>query len=204
MENLELYEKIRVVPAEAQREIKSGRLKGKTDINPMWRIKALTENFGPCGVGWNIKITNKWLENGANNEIAAFVEIELKIKVDGQWSEPIVGIGGSKLVAKENNGPYTNDECYKMAYTDAISVACKMIGMGADVYWNADNTKYTDDSTRQELDKALVKELQELGGTLEVLAEHYKIDVASLTNEHLKVMINAKKKALEKQEASNE
>ena len=30
-----------------------------------------------------------------------------------------------------------------MALTDAISVACKMLGMGADVYWYKDRTKYT-------------------------------------------------------------
>ena len=51
MENLLIYNALREVPDEAKREIQSGRLKGKTDINPMWRIKALTERFGPCGIG---------------------------------------------------------------------------------------------------------------------------------------------------------
>jgi hypothetical protein len=41
-------------------------------------------------------------------------------------------------------GAYANDEAYKMATTDAISVACKQLGMGADIYWSADNTKYVD------------------------------------------------------------
>ena len=31
-----------------------------------------------------------------------------------------------------------------MALTDAISVACKALGMGADVYWEKDTTKYND------------------------------------------------------------
>ena len=30
-----------------------------------------------------------------------------------------------------------------MAETDAISVACKKLGMGADVYWQANETKYS-------------------------------------------------------------
>ncbi len=143
MENLAIYEQCREVPRNAQKEISSGRLKGKTDINPMWRIKKLTEVFGVCGIGWTIKIANKWLETGADGEISAFVEAELRVKVDGEWSEPIVGVGGSAFVAKEKAGAHTSDECYKMAYTDAISVACKMLGMGADVYWGADSTKYT-------------------------------------------------------------
>lgn len=143
MENLELYEKVRNVPIEAQREITGGKLNGKTDINPMWRIKKLTEIFGLCGVGWKTKIVNKWLETGANGEIAAFVDIELYIKQDGQWSDAILGTGGSMLINTEKGKLTTNDECFKMAYTDAISVACKSLGFGADIYWNSDATKYT-------------------------------------------------------------
>jgi DNA-directed RNA polymerase subunit RPC12/RpoP len=45
---------------------------------------------------------------------------------------------------KETNGIYVSDECYKMALTDALSVACKALGVGADVYWQKDNTKYND------------------------------------------------------------
>ena len=142
MENLELYEKVRSVPENAQKEIKGGRLKGMTDINPMWRIKKLTEEFGVCGIGWLPKIVRTWLDKGENNEVIASVEIELRVKVGGEWSEPIPGVGGSKAVVKEQNGVYTDDECYKKAYTDALSVACKALGMGADVYWN-ENTKYT-------------------------------------------------------------
>lgn len=150
MENLGIYESVRQVPQSAQREIQAGRLKGKTDINPMWRIKALTEQFGPCGIGWKYTITDKRLENGANNEVSAFVDIDLYIKVDGEWSDAIPGTGGSAFVASERNGLYTSDECFKMALTDAISVACKALGFGADVYWAKDATKYTPRPERQQ------------------------------------------------------
>ncbi len=141
MDNLEIYNKYRNVPKEAQKEIKGGRMSGKTDINPMWRIKSLTEQFGPCGTGWYYKPVRKWLEQ-SGDEIAAFVDIELFIKSDGEWSMPISGTGGSMLATKEKNGIYVSDECYKMATTDAISVACKQLGFGADIYWGADRSKY--------------------------------------------------------------
>lgn len=143
MANLDIYEAVRKVPESAQRLIGAGRLKGKTDINPMWRIKALTEQFGPCGIGWKYVITDKRLETGACGEIAAFLDIDLFVKVGGEWSEAIPGTGGSAFVANERNGPYTSDECFKMSLTDAISVACKALGFGADIYWAADATKYT-------------------------------------------------------------
>ena len=138
--NMEIYNKIREVPKEAQKPIQAGRLKGMTDIRPQWRIEKLTEVFGPAGFGWKAPIKNKEIIEGANEEKIAIVDIDLYVKVNGEWSEPIEGTGGSSFVAKEKNGLYTSDECFKMAYTDALSVACKALGMGADIYWG--DSKY--------------------------------------------------------------
>lgn len=142
MENMGLYNRFRETPPEAKKEIKAGRIKGFTDINPMWRIQALTDAFGPCGIGWKYTIDRKWLEPGANNEVAGFVDISLYYKLEGEWSEAVPGTGGSSFVAKEKSGLYTSDEVYKMALTDALSVACKALGIGADVYWASGRTKY--------------------------------------------------------------
>lgn len=143
--NLELYNKAREVPKEAIKPISAGRLKGKSDINPMWRIKKLTEEFGVCGFGWRYEIIRMWTEAGGDGEVSCFVHINLFVKVGGEWSEGIQGIGGSPFVSKERNGYYTSDECYKMALTDAISVSCKALGFAADVYFSNDTTKYTNE-----------------------------------------------------------
>lgn len=152
MGNLKIYDKVRVVPNEAKKAISGGRLKGMTDINPMWRIKILTEIFGICGEGWKYEIVKMWTEKGGNYDIAAFVHINLFIKNGEKWSEPIPGIGGSSFVCNEKNGLYTSDECYKMALTDAISVSCKSLGVAADVYFEKDKTKYDDESKKKSFD----------------------------------------------------
>ena len=149
-DNLEIYNQVRTVPENALRKIEAGRLKGKSDINPMWRLKVLTEKFGPCGFGFTINVTREWTEVCENGETAVFVDVELCVKKDGEWSKPIHGTGGNKLISLEKkweNGEqiitqYLDDEAYKKAYTDAISVAAKALGIGADVYWEADKTKY--------------------------------------------------------------
>ena len=141
MDNLAIYNATRKPPQNALKTIKGGRLSGYTDINPMWRIKALTEQFGPCGIGWKYIVTRQWLEEGANGEIAAFCNIDLYFKYNNEWSEAIPGTGGSTFVAKEKTGLYTSDECFKMALTDAISVACKSLGMAADIYWESDKPR---------------------------------------------------------------
>ncbi len=143
MNNKEIYENIRSVPDYAKKPIDSGRMKGKTDISPMWRIEMLTEVFGPCGIGWWYVIKNQRLEKGAGEDIKAFVDIDLYYKWGETVSQPIPGIGGNTFVAKERNGYYTDDECFKKALSDAISVAAKALGMGADIYMGGDSTKYS-------------------------------------------------------------
>jgi len=113
-----------------------------TDINPMWRIKILTEQFGACGMGWYYEITKQEIIEGGNEEKVAFVNINLFVKYKEGWSKPIQGSGGSSFVAKESRGLYTSDECFKMALTDSIGSACKLLGIAADVYFEKDRSKY--------------------------------------------------------------
>lgn len=131
--NLKFWEQFRAVPTEARKTIKGGKLSGMTDINPVWRLQQLTAAFGPVGFGWNVREVERWTDECAD-EVAAFVKVELTICVGGQWSQPIEGTGGSKLCGK-GRGEGINDEAWKMATTDAISVACKSLGMAADIYF---------------------------------------------------------------------
>lgn len=141
MDNMKFYEQSRAVPKEAQKQFNNGSFSG-TDINPMWRIKKMTEMFGPCGVGWYYEIISERAEEH-HDMTMAIVDINLYIKVDGEWSKPIFGTGGNTLVKTTSKGARASDEGYKMALTDALSVACKALGVGADIYFGADKTKYT-------------------------------------------------------------
>ncbi len=155
-EKMQIYEASRAVPDYAQKGFNNGRFKG-TDISPMWRIKKLTELFGPCGIGWYTEVIKReTLEVG--EEIFAIVDINLYIKDGDGWSKPIFGTGGNALKTKTKNGVMTSDEGFKMAYTDAISVACKALGIGADIYFSADKTSkyapYYEGNTEPEPAKA--------------------------------------------------
>jgi len=145
--NLDIYSALKQPPKDALRTIQAGRLKGKTDINPQWRYKAMTEQFGVCGVGWKYNIARVWNEPVADGQVFAFAEINLYIKDGDKWSDAIPATGGSMLVAKESSGLHASDEGYKMATTDAIGTAMKMLGVAADIYaglW--DGAKYRDNA----------------------------------------------------------
>lgn len=148
--NLRFYNQGRTVPANALKPIKAGRLKGMSDINPMWRMKRLTEIFGPVGFGWKYTIDRQWVEP-YGQEVKVFCNISLFVRdpETKEWSDAIPGVGGSAVVSVESKGPYVNDEAYKMALTDALSIAMKPIGIGADIWYGENATGHNESKYEQ-------------------------------------------------------
>jgi hypothetical protein len=143
MSNMQHWLAMSRPPATALKTIKGGRLQGMTDVNPQWRYQAMTEQFGPIGIGWKYEIDKMWTEQGCDGEVLAFAQVSVRVFSHDYWSEPVFGVGGNHLVVKESKGLRNNDECWKMAITDALSVALKMLGVAADIYaglW--DGSKY--------------------------------------------------------------
>jgi hypothetical protein len=163
--SIRIYEKLSKPDPASLKAITGGRLKGKTDINPQWRYRAMTETFGLCGIGWKYTIDRQWTEQGANGEVLAFVNISVYVKHDGVWSEPIPGTGGSTLVAKEKESMYNSDEAFKMATTDALSVAMKYLGVASAIYagqW--DGTKYIGGNAPAPVEKGTGEYMPEVTG----------------------------------------
>lgn len=145
-----MWTRMATPPKTALKEIKGGNLgaAGLSMIDPMWRYKALTKEFGACGEGWKYEIVRTW-ETEAKGKYwsgtITNVEIIFQYRRDSAddenyWSSPIPAFGSSKL---------TDDEALKGALTDAISVATKMIGVAADVYmgyWDGNKYNKPDDA----------------------------------------------------------
>lgn len=145
MDAMEIYNRLSHPPEDMLKKITGGKLAGKTDINPQWRYRVMTETFGLVGIGWKYEIIKLWTESGAGGEVLGFALVAVCVKQGEVWSDPIVGIGGSKLVQLEKGQLVSNDEGYKMAITDAFSTSLKMLGVAAAIYegrW--DGSKYTD------------------------------------------------------------
>ena len=143
-DNLHIYRQVRSVPEDAQKPFESSWGKKLTEINGMWRIQKLTELFGPCGEGWFTEVTRQERVDFPNGEVCVFTDINLYLKdtKTGRWSKPIRGTGGNRLVLKNADGLFIDDEAYKKAYTDALGIACKALGFGADIYWGRNDSKY--------------------------------------------------------------
>lgn len=155
MSNLDMYSRYAMPPQSALKSFNNGSFSG-TDINPMWRIMVLTEEYGECGFGWYVEVLDNWREDSTKTvrkadgtietitESTVYCKVALRVK-RSEWSAPIIGIGGNTLAgySKKKAEVLVSDESYKMAYTDALSNACKMLGIGSDVWWKHEPTKYT-------------------------------------------------------------
>ena len=148
------YNAVKTVPQSALKIIDFGKLKGKYDISPQWRWEILTEVYGICGVGWYFDIVDtKEVLVEATGETMLYVKVNLYIKDGNEWSKPIPGYGGDFLIQKDKNGYHGNDEAFKMAVTDALGTAAKMIGVGADVYRGLQDTKINAAAEKEKKEK---------------------------------------------------
>lgn len=163
-DNLELWNAVSRVPPEHLKGFtRGGGFKG-TAIKPMWSIKAMTEHFGPCGEGWfTDKPEFQLVDAGAEK----LVFCTLGVWVKGQ--QKVYGVGGDKVIVQFSSGAKADDEALKKAYTDALTNALKLLGVGADIHMGLwDGNKYVDEGdggaandaqrTKNPMDKPVTKE----------------------------------------------
>lgn len=138
--NTELWDRLgRTDPAHTKQFKRGGGFAG-TAIKPMWSYRRMTEEFGPCGTGWGVGEPSFQVVTGPEGEVLVFCTASIWYGAD---RATVFGVGGDKAVGKNKYGLQTDDEAFKKAFTDAITNALKMIGVGADVHMGMfDDSKY--------------------------------------------------------------
>lgn len=165
-ENTKLWDILgRTDPAHTTAFTRGGGFKG-TAIKPMWSYRRMTEEFGPCGIGWGVGEPVFQVVPGENREVAVFCTASIWYRFAAQPTQEaaeagmttvfgdrhtVYGVGGDKIVSHiKANAQYnrperweTDDEAFKKAFTDAVTNALKLIGVGADVHMGLfDDNKY--------------------------------------------------------------
>jgi hypothetical protein len=132
----------RTDPAHTKAFTRGGGFKG-TAIKPMWSYRRMTEEFGPIGQGWGIYEPSFQVVPGTDGETLVYCTVSIWYEKPEQRSW---GVGGDKVIAKFSSGTKSDDEAFKKAFTDAITNALKMIGVGADVHMGMfDDSKYVNE-----------------------------------------------------------
>jgi hypothetical protein len=139
MSKTELWDRLgKTDPKHTKSFQRSGGFKG-TAIKPMFSYRRMTEEFGPCGVGWGVNEPSFQVVS-AGDEILVYCTVSV-------WhtsrDNVTFGVGGDKVCGKNRNGTFTDDEAFKKAFTDGVTNALKLIGVGADVHMGLfDDQKY--------------------------------------------------------------
>ena len=113
-----------------------------TAIRPMWAIQRMTEEFGPAGEGWGVGEPRFQVEHVAGgDEVLVFCTVSVW---HGDPANTVYGVGGDKCFTTRKSGDgFADDEAFKKSFTDAITNALKLIGVGADVHMGQfDDSKY--------------------------------------------------------------
>lgn len=124
---------------------RAGGFKG-TAVKPIWIVKRLTEQFGPCGVGWGIG-EPQFQVVPANGETLVYCTVPCW---HGNPKNILYGVGGDKVLIKRQSGHFCDDEAFKKAFTDAVGNAFKFIGVSADIHMGQfDDSKYVAEAAKQ-------------------------------------------------------
>lgn len=146
-DNLNLWNALgKTDPAHTKQFSRAGGFKG-TALKPQWAIKQLTEQFGPCGVGWGVLDQPSFQVVQAEKETLVYCTVSAW---HGDRSNVLWGVGGDKVVTSRSSGAFCDDEAFKKAFTDAVMNAFKFVGVGADIHMGLfDDSKYLSE-VRQE------------------------------------------------------
>jgi hypothetical protein len=141
-ENTKLWDLLgRTDPKHTQPFTRGGGFKG-TAIKPMFSYRRMTEEFGPCGKGWGVGEPSFQIVPGPEGEMLVFCTASIWYRHEEAECR-VYGVGGDKAVGKNKYGLQTDDEAFKKAFTDAVTNALKLIGVGADVHMGLfDDNKY--------------------------------------------------------------
>lgn len=137
-ENTVIWNRCSTTPSEYLKAFKRGGGFSGKSIDPTYRIRLLTELFGPCGVGWGFVQEDQWSDGGSGAYVV-YVRGHLWYMHEGERRQTMSHTGGTVA----DRAP---DEVYKMAETDSLGKCCLDLGVGADVYMGLhDGDKYQDE-----------------------------------------------------------
>jgi len=175
---------------------RAGGFKG-TSVKPIWVIKQLTEQFGPCGIGWGVNEPSFQVVP-CEGEVLVFCTVS---GWHGKKENVVYGVGGDKVQAKRQGGHFCDDEAFKKAFTDAVNNAFKFVGVAADIHMGLfDDDKYVTQARAEfnekrdsEVDASLQLALDGVNGcdTLIQLKEWWARNGNGIADHHVQAVVDA-------------
>jgi len=142
MSNKALWERVCVTDPAAVKPITGKQYSGNSP-KPYWIVERLTDEFGPCGIGWGFQIINERFERFSDTDSLHVAVVRLWYVQDGKRGE-LEQIGQTKASYVTSKGSFMLDEdAPKKSVTDALVKCASYLGFAGDIFsgrW--DDSKY--------------------------------------------------------------
>lgn len=145
MDNMELWNKVKVTDPSAVKKITGKQYQGNSP-KPYWLIQRLTEEFGPIGKGWCVNVKSERFEHIGEHDVLHVAVVSMWFLVDGVRTDTFEQMGGTKAAYMTAAGKLMVDEdAGKKSVTDGMVKCMSMIGFAGDIFsgqW--DDSKYVE------------------------------------------------------------
>lgn len=126
---------------------------------PYWIVERLTEEFGPCGLGWGYSIESERFERFGETDVLHVAKVRLWYVLDGKRGE-VEQMGQTKASYVTSKGVFKVDEdAPKKSVTDALVKCASYLGFAGDIFsgrW--DDSKYVAELRKEFAEDAPKKE----------------------------------------------
>lgn len=132
MNNMQLWQSVCVTDPAAVKPITGKQYKGSSP-KPYWIIQRATETFGPCGLGWGVKVLSERFER-FGDESLHIAQVLVWYMLDGKRGE-IEQMGQTKAAYTSSQGKHIVDEdAPKKSVTDGMVKCLSMLGFAGDIF----------------------------------------------------------------------
>ncbi|MCW1959829.1 MAG: hypothetical protein KIH64_015045 [Mycobacterium sp.] len=120
--------------------------------SPHYIVRRLTEEFGPCGIGWGVKILSERMERMGTDDVLHIARVQLWYVHDDKRGE-IEQVGQTKACYRtKGDGGYlkVDEDAPKKSVTDALVKCASYLGFAGDIFsgrW--DDSAYVADLRRE-------------------------------------------------------
>lgn len=143
MSNKELWNRAFTTDPRAVKPITGKQYKGNSP-NPYWIVERLTDEFGPCGIGWGFTILSERMERLTERDVLHIAAVRMWYELNGKRGE-FEQIGQTKAVYESKNGTIVDEDAPKKSVTDALVKCASYLGFAGDIFsgmW--DDSKYVE------------------------------------------------------------
>lgn len=140
-DNKALWKRAFMTDPRAVKPITGKQYKGNSP-KPYWIVERLTDEFGPCGIGWGFTILSERMERLTETDVLHVAVVRMWYELGGKRGE-FEQIGQTKAVYQSKNGTMVDEDAPKKSVTDALVKCASYLGFAGDIFsgmW--DDSKY--------------------------------------------------------------